>query len=295
MYFEKLVARAGKPVGEIFPDFSLLVYGGVNYEPYRQVFDSLIGRPVDTVELYPASEGFIAYQDEEPGKGLLLNVNSGIFFEFIPAEKVNDDNPERIPLEGVETGKDYAIVLSNNAGLWGYMLGDSVRFVSLDPYRLVVSGRIAQFISAFGEHVIASEVESALAEVCGITGLKVNEFTVAPVVNPPSGLPHHQWLIEFDELPGNANIVETQNFVSLQGFITQLDQAMCRKNQYYNDLVTGHVLEPLHVVPLPKGTFKKYIGSMGKLGGQNKVVHLSDNCEIAEGLINLKMSEGFQP
>jgi hypothetical protein len=278
MYFEKLVARIGKPVGEIFPDFSLLVYGGVNYEPYRQVFDGLIGRQIDTVELYPASEGFIAYQDAGPGEGLLLNVNSGIFFEFIPADKVHEEYPERIPLEGVETGKDYAIILSNNAGLWGYNLGDTVRFVSLSPYRMIVSGRVSQFISAFGEHVIASEVESGLAEICSLMGARVNEFTVAPVVNPPNGLPHHQWMIEFEMLP-----------VEMQKFATSLDQVMCGKNTYYNDLITGHVLDPLQVIVLPHGSFRKYLASKGKLGGQNKVVHLSDNREIAEGLINLKI------
>jgi hypothetical protein len=284
MYFEKLVAKTGKQVGEIFPDFSLLVYGGLNYEPYRLAFNSLIGRHVDTIELYPASEGFIAYQDENPGDGLLLNVNSGIFFEFIPSGKIHDENPERIPLEGVETGVDYAIVLSNNAGLWGYKLGDTVRFVSLHPYRLIVTGRVSQFISAFGEHVIASEVESALAEVCSLTGIRVNEFTLAPLVNPSEGMPHHQWLIEFDSLPGPDG---------MQNFTFFLDQAMCRKNHYYNDLVTGHVLEPLQVVPLPKGTFKKYLASKGKLGGQNKVEHLSDNRDIAEVLINFR--QGFQP
>lgn len=279
MYFEKLLATAGKPVGEIFPDFSLLVYGGLNYEPYRQAFDRLIGRQVDTVELYPASEGFIAYQDGEPGQGLLLNVNSGIFFEFVPADKIHDESPERLPLEGVETGKDYAIILSSNAGLWAYNLGDTVRFVSTKPYRLVVTGRISQFISAFGEHVIASEVESALAEVCGVTGARVAEFTVAPVVNPPAGgLPHHQWLIEFTtSLQGKP----------LQDLASLLDQAMCRKNPYYNDLVNGRVLEPLHVIPLPAGTFGKYLKSKGKLGGQNKVVHVSDNREMADGLIIL--------
>jgi hypothetical protein len=273
MYFEKLVDRTGKPVGEIFPDFSLLVYGGLNFEPYRQAFEQLIGRHVDTIELYPASEGFLAYQDEGPGEGLLLNINSGIFFEFIPVEKIHDEIPRRVPLEGVELGVDYAIVLSNNAGLWAYSLGDTVRFVSLKPYRLIVSGRVSQFISAFGEHVIASEVESAISDVCNETGVRVNEFTVAPLVNPPSGLPHHEWLVEFDKLPVDSR------------FATRLDQAMCSKNPYYRDLIEGHVLEPLHIVPLPKGTFKKYLASKGKLGGQNKVVHLSESREIAEQLV----------
>lgn len=274
MYFEKLVEKSGKPVGEIFPDFSLLVYGGLNYEPYRETFNRLIGRPVDTIELYPASEGFIAYQDQGPGEGLLLNVNHGIFYEFIEAEKAGAEDPARIPLEGVETGKDYAIVLSSNAGLWAYQLGDVVSFVSKNPYRLIVKGRVTQFISAFGEHVIASEVEGAMAEVCQVTGIQVDEFTVAPMVNPPEGLPHHEWLVEF-------SAPET----TLDPFAASLDQAMCRRNPYYRDLIEGRVLEPLHITALPPGTFRNYLASKGKLGGQNKVPRLSDNREIAEGLI----------
>jgi hypothetical protein len=285
MYFEKLVSLTGKPVGEIFPDFSLLVYGGLNFEPYRQAFDTLIGRHVDTVELYPASEGFIAYQDAEPGQGMLLNVNSGIFFEFIPADKIHEEDPERIPLEGVETGVDYAIILNSNAGLWGYNLGDTVRFLSVNPYRLIVSGRVSQFISAFGEHVIASEVESALAEVCEATGIRVNEFTVAPMVSPPSGLPHHQWLIEF------ANLVEISNHEAFRDFAQLLNQAMCKRNTYYNDLIAGKVLEALQVVPLSSGIFKQFLESTGKLGGQNKVLHVSDNREMADAiLISLQTS-----
>ncbi len=273
MYFEKLVERTGKPVGTIFPDFSLLVYGGLNFEPYRAAFDRLIGRPVDTLELYPASEGFIAYQDQAPGEGLLLNVNSGIFFEFIPVEQAQNETPERIPLEGVETGRDYAIILSSNAGLWAYNLGDTVRFVSTNPYRLLVTGRVSQFISAFGEHVIASEVEGAVAEVCLKTGVRVDEFHVAPMVNPPEGgLPYHQWLVEFDA-------TQQKEFAML------LDQAMCRRNPYYHDLVKGNVLQPLKIVPLPAGSFKKYLAAQGKLGGQNKVPRLSDDRHIASGLM----------
>jgi len=282
MYFEKLVQRAGKPVGEIFPDFSLLVYGGLNFEPYRNAFDKLIGRHVDTIELYPASEGFIAYQDQGPGEGLLLNVNSGIFYEFIPADKVNDEDPERIPLEGVELGVDYAIVLTSNAGLWAYNLGDLVRFISRNPYRIIVTGRVSQFISAFGEHVIASEVEGALAEVCLQTGIRVDEFHVAPMVNPPEGgLPYHQWIVEFGSLPDE----ETLHATSLQEFITKLDQSMCRRNSYYNDLISGKVLQPLKVVTVPKGTFQSYLASKGRLGGQHKVPRLADNREVAEGLL----------
>jgi hypothetical protein len=289
MYFEKLVERAGKPVGEIFPDFSLLVYGGLNFEPYRNAFDQLIGKQVDTVELYPASEGFIAYQDLGPGEGLLLNVNSGIFYEFIPADKAHEEDPPRIPLEDVETGKDYAIVLTTNAGLWAYNLGDLVRFVTKDPYRLVVTGRVSQFLSAFGEHVIASEVEGALAEVCQATGVQVDEFHVAPMVNPPDGgLPYHQWIMEIGSIVGP---VKTQNFASLQAqamhpFGAQLDQSMRRRNPYYDDLIAGHVLQPLKIVAVRKGSFQKYLASVGKLGGQNKVPHLADGREIADAIIS---------
>ncbi len=298
MYFEKLVQKSGRPVGEIFPDFSVLVYGGLNFEPYRNAFDQLIGRPVDTIELYPASEGFIAYQDEGPGDGLLLNVNSGLFFEFIPAEKAHLDDPPRIPLEDVETGRDYAIIISSNAGLWAYNLGDLVRFVSKDPYRLIVTGRVSQFISAFGEHVIASEVESALAEACSQTGIRVDEFHVAPMVNPPEGgLPYHQWIVEFgslhaetlhaETLHAETLPAETLHATSLQAFIEKLDHSMCRRNPYYDDLIAGKVLQPLKIVVVPQGTFREYLKHKGKLGGQNKVPRIADNRDTADELLKM--------
>ena len=276
MYFEKLVLKTGKSVGEIFPDFSLLVYGGLNFEPYRSGINQLIGRSVDTLETYPASEGFIAFQDGEQGEGLLLNVNSGIFFEFIPMPGIHKDPPPRLSLDEVETGIDYAVVLSSNAGLWAYELGDTVRFVSLHPHRVLVTGRVSQFISAFGEHVIASEVEEALAETCKAGGVQVAEFTVAPQVNPSEGLPHHEWLIEFGTLPEQTD-----------SFAEQLDLAMRSKNPYYDDLVKGKVLQALKITILPKGTFKNYLEKEGKLGGQNKVVHVADDRKLANGLLAL--------
>ncbi len=276
MYFEKLLERTGKPVGEIFPDFSLMVYGGVNYEPYRTVMRNLTGRPVDTLETYPASEGFIAFQDLAEGDGLLLNVNSGIFYEFIPVSEAGSASPARISLEEVETGTDYAIVLSSNAGLWAYSLGDTVRFVSCNPYRIVVTGRISQYISAFGEHVIASEVEGALAEVSSNSGVWVNEFTVVPNVSPASGSPHHEWLIEFDAPPPSAD-----------EFATGLDLAMRKRNHYYDDLVGGNVLGPLKVTVLPKGSFGELLKMKGKLGGQNKVVHVSNRRDFADELLEM--------
>lgn len=284
MYFEKLVDRTGKPVGEVFPDLSLIVYGGLNYEPYRSVIESLIGREVDTVETYPASEGFIAFQDGAPGEGLLLNINSGIFFEFIPLSSFHESPPPRISIGDVQTGTDYAVILSSNAGLWAYNLGDTVRFVSLDPYRIMFSGRVSQFISAFGEHVIASEVEAALSEACKAAACRVAEFTVAPNLEPEEGLPHHEWLIEFDSVPEG-----------IASFAEDLDLAMRKKNSYYDDLVKGKVLQPLKIIELPKGSFQKYLESEGKLGGQNKVIHVADNREVAGGVLNIISQQDSLP
>ncbi len=275
MYFERLVARSGKKVGELFPSFSLYVYGGVNYEPYRQKFEDLLGRRIDSVELFPASEGFFAYQDTIENNGLLLQVHSGIFYEFIEASKFYDDNPPRISLAEVELGVDYALILSTNAGLWGYNIGDTVRFVSLKPYRVIVSGRIKHFISAFGEHVIAKEVEEAITTALAAhLEVRISEFTVAPEVNPKDGgLPYHEWFIEFEKEPDNSD-----------AFAQALDQSIQDQNVYYKDLIEGRVLRSAVVSPLEKGAFESYMKSQGKLGGQNKVKRLSNGRDVAEQL-----------
>ena len=275
MYFERLVARSGKKVGELFPSFSLYVYGGVNYEPYRQKFEDLLGRRIDSVELFPASEGFFAYQDTIENNGLLLQVHSGIFYEFIEASKFYDDNPLRISLAEVELGVDYALILSTNAGLWGYNIGDTVRFVSLKPYRVIVSGRIKHFISAFGEHVIAKEVEEAITTALEAhLEVRISEFTVAPEVNPKDGgLPYHEWFIEFEKEPDNSD-----------AFAQALDQSIQDQNLYYKDLIEGKVLRSAVVSPLEKGAFESYMKSQGKLGGQNKVKRLSNGRDVAEQL-----------
>jgi hypothetical protein len=274
MYFEKLVERGRKPVGEIFPDLQLLVYGGVNFEPYRAVFDQLIGREIDNMELFPASEGFFAFQDQHPGDDLLLNINSGIFYEFIPLSQAGEPNPERIPLEEIKTGIDYALIITTNAGLYAYSIGDTVRFTCTNPYRIKVSGRISQFISTFGEHVIASEVESSMTEALKTCEARVTEFTVAPMLNPSAGKPRHEWLVEFSQKPA-----------SMEQFASALDRALRDKNVYYNDLISGHVLDKLMITTLPQGSFDNYMKSRGMLGGQNKVPHLSDNRSIADALI----------
>ncbi|MCB0531055.1 MAG: GH3 auxin-responsive promoter family protein [Lewinellaceae bacterium] len=275
MYYERLLARSGKKtIREIFPNYSVFVYGGVNFEPYRAKLEELVGSPIDTVETYPASEGFIAFQDCFPAEGLLLNTRAGMFFEFVPADEIFKENPTRLWLKDVEIGVNYALILHTNAGLWGYNIGDTVQFVSKDPYRIVVSGRIKHFISAFGEHVIGKEVEEALLPVANAMGVRIVEFTVAPQVNPPEGgLPYHEWFIEFDTPPAD-----------LPEFTAAVDQAMREQNIYYDDLITGNVLRPLVIRALPRDAFREYMKTQGKLGGQNKVPRLANDRKIADAL-----------
>jgi hypothetical protein len=260
-------------IKEIFPEFSVFVYGGVNYEPYRSRFEKLIGKKIDSVELFPASEGFFAYQDKQPSEGLLLILDSGIFYEFIPADSFFDENPTRLSLEEVELGVNYALILSNNAGLWAYNIGDTVKFVSKNPYRIVVSGRIKHFTSAFGEHVIAEEVEQALKDASLGENVEIVEFTVAPQVTPESGLPYHEWFVEFNQKPSDP-----------ERFRNKIDKALQDRNIYYKDLIKGNVLQPLVIRCLEKDSFVKYMKSQGKLGGQNKVPRLSNDRKIAEVL-----------
>mgnify|MGYP002335853733 CR=1 FL=1 len=275
MYFDRLRARTeGRKIGEIFKNFSLFVYGGVNFEPYRARLEESIGRRVDSIETYPASEGFIAFQDSQQEKGLLLLVDSGIFYEFIPSDEYYNENPGRICLEDVELDKNYAIILNTNAGLWGYSIGDTVKFVSKNPYRILVSGRIKHFISAFGEHVICEEVEHAILSVAGLEGVEITEFTVAPQVSPEDGsLPYHEWYVEFAKAPED-----------MESFSLKVDLALQKKNTYYFDLVEGRVLRPLLMHKLEKDAFRNYMKSKGKLGGQNKVPRLSNDRHIANEL-----------
>ncbi len=276
MYYERLVERSGKgTIKELFPNFSLFVYGGVNYEPYRASMERLIGERIDSLETYPASEGFVAFQDCFPHEGLLLNVNAGMFFEFVPAEEVFNENPTRLSLGEVEKDINYALIINSNAGLWGYNLGDTVAFTSLNPYRLKVTGRIKHFISAFGEHVIGKEVEEALFEAAAEAGVQVVEFTVAPQVNPPEGgLPYHEWFIEFEQPP-----------TALDQFAKRVDELMEKQNIYYADLTRGKILRPLKISVLEKNAFRNYMKSKGKLGGQNKVPRLANDRSLADELI----------
>ncbi|WP_406844847.1 GH3 auxin-responsive promoter family protein [Flavobacterium soyae] len=274
MYFERLQEKSGgKKISEIFKNFNLFIYGGVNYEPYRAKFEQMIGKKVDSIELFPASEGFFAYQDSQKEKGMLLLLNSGIFYEFIKADEFFTENPKRYTIGEVELGVNYALIVSTNAGLWGYNIGDTIQFTSLAPYRVIVSGRIKHYISAFGEHVIANEVENAMKEATAGTNIVINEFTVAPQITPANGLPYHEWLIEFEKEPEN---IET--------FAEAIDDSMRKQNIYYDDLITGNVLRKVVVSKVSKNGFQEYMKSQGKLGGQNKIPRLSNDRKIADNL-----------
>lgn len=280
MYFEKLNLKTGRKVGDVFKNFNLFIFGGVNYEPYRAKFESLIGRKVDSIELYPASEGFFAFQDKQNEKGMLLQLNSGIFYEFIKADEFYTEHPKRLTIKEVEIGVNYVLIISTNAGLWAYNVGDTIKFTSTKPFRVIVSGRIKHFISAFGEHVIGKEVEQALQDALTGTNIQISEFTVAPQINPKEGLPYHEWFIEFENAPEDINEIKQRIEKSIQ------DQ-----NSYYFDLIKGKVLQTLKITEIKKNGFQDYMKSIGKLGGQNKIPRLSNDRTIADALSELKLTK----
>lgn len=273
MYFDRLKEKSGKAIAELFPNFSIMVQGGVNFEPYKAKLFESIGKKIDYVELFPASEGFFAFQDDYTQEGLLLNTNSGIFFEFIPANEIFNDHPTRLTLKDIKVGENYALIISNNAGLWAYNIGDTVKFISTHPYRLIVSGRIKHFISAFGEHVIGEEVETALLTAANEENIKIVEFTVAPNIVQGEGKSFHEWFIEFENAPADLN-----------SFAKKVDDNLRKKNVYYDDLIAGNILQSLKIKPVNKNGFIDYMRSIGKLGGQNKVPRLSNDRKIADRL-----------
>jgi hypothetical protein len=271
MYFDRLISRTGKTIKELFPSLSVIVHGGVNFEPYRAKLFESIGAPVASIETFPASEGFIAFQDSQETEGLLLNTNSGIFFEFIRTADLQNENPQRLSLKDVKTGENYALIINNNAGLWGYNIGDTIRFVSTEPYRIVVTGRIKHFISAFGEHVIGEEVEYSLMKAAKEENISIREFTVAPVIG--DGRSYHEWFVEFENTPAD-----------LKRFAERVDKNLREKNIYYDDLISGNILSPLNIRPVRRNGFIEYMKSIGKLGGQNKVPRLSNDRKVVQEL-----------
>ncbi|MGI9525945.1 MAG: GH3 family domain-containing protein [Weeksellaceae bacterium] len=280
MYFERLQDKTSKKIGELFPNLELIVTGGVNFEPYRQKMNDLIGREVEIIQTYPASEGFIGYQDQLNQDDLLLLLNHGIFYEFVPVEEIHDENPTRLTIHQVALDVNYVLIMSTNAGLWAYNIGDTVKFTSLKPYRIVVSGRVKHYTSAFGEHVIGKEVENAMMHTNALFNIKVSEFHVAPQVNPIEGLPYHEWFIEFESLPDD-----------LEAYRAELNKQMQAQNPYYDDLITGHILDMLHITKLEKNAFNDYMKSIGKLGGQFKLPRLANDRKIADPLTSRKISD----
>lgn len=278
MYFEKLIERNGKKITQLFPNLQLIITGGVNFEPYREKMNELLGKPVDTVQTFPASEGFFAFQDDYTKDGLLLLTNHGIFYEFIPLELYSKPDAPRLTLKDVELNKDYALILTTNSGLWAYSIGDVVRFISKNPHRIMVSGRTKHFTSAFGEHVIAFEVEEAMKATVEKFPAQITEFHLAPQVNPAEGLPYHEWFIEFEKEPQNV-----------EEFRKKLDVEMRNRNTYYDDLISGNVLQPLVITKLQKNAFHEYAKSEGKLGGQNKIPRLANDRKIGDFLEKLKI------
>ncbi|MBN8621782.1 MAG: GH3 auxin-responsive promoter family protein [Flavobacteriales bacterium] len=278
MYFEKLIARNGKKITELFPNLQLIITGGVNFEPYREKMNELLGKPVDTIQTFPASEGFFAFQDDYQKEGLLLLTNHGIFYEFVPLEQYGKPNARRLTLKDVELNKDYALILTTNSGLWAYSIGDVVRFISKNPHRILVSGRTKHFTSAFGEHVIAFEVEEAMKTTVEKFPAQITEFHLAPQVNPENGLPYHEWFIEFEKEPEN-----------MEAFRKNLDDEMRKRNTYYDDLISGNILQPLIITKLKKNAFQDYAKSEGKLGGQNKIPRLANDRKIGDFLEGFSM------
>ena len=279
MYFDKLSEKSGKKIGDLFPNFSVMVQGGVNFEPYKAKLFESIGKTIDCIELFPASEGFFAFQDSQNAEGLLLNTNSGIFFEFVPVNEIFNDKPQRLTLKDVKTNQNYVLIISSNAGLWAYNTGDTIKFVSCDPYRLIVTGRIKHFISAFGEHVIGEEVESALTIAANEHGIHVTEFTVAPMISQTGEKSYHEWFIEFENAPED-----------IERLSEKIDNNLRKKNMYYDDLIKGNILAPLKISVIKKGGFVDFMKSVGKLGGQNKVPRLSNDRIIADALKNRKIN-----
>ncbi|RYD59512.1 MAG: GH3 auxin-responsive promoter family protein [Sphingobacteriales bacterium] len=274
MYFDWLMEKSdGKKIKQLFPNLQVLVHGGVNFEPYRSRLMESVGGHVDAIETFPASEGFFAFQDTLDKEGLLLNTNSGIFFEFIPAGEIFNDNPTRLSLADVKVGENYALIVNSNAGLWGYNIGDTVRFVSTNPYRILVTGRIKHYISAFGEHVIGEEVDQAMLQAAQEQGVRITEFTIAPMIQVSEGLPYHEWFVEFENEPADMN-----------AFARSVDNNLRKKNIYYDDLINGKILRPLKITRMQKSAFIEYMKSIGRLGGQNKVPRLSNDRKIAEAM-----------
>ena len=271
--FKRLRERTGKKVIDVWPHLNVMLYGGLQVAPYTAGLCEAIGKDIDFVEIYNGSEGFFAFADQLDDPGLLLHMRTGCFYEFMPAEAYRAGKVERLQLQDVDLDVDYGLVLNSVSGLWGYNLGDTVRFTSREPYRLVFTGRLAHFTSAFNEHVIQVDVERAMQEAIEQEGGVVTEFTVAPQIHPETGPPYHEWFVEFAEPPNN-----------LEAFRLKLDSVMQGGNHLYREMVAARAMRSLKLSLLQPDGFLQYMKSIGQVGEQHKVPRLKNDRSIADAV-----------
>ena len=273
VFLRELKKTTGKDFKELFPNFKLLLLSGMDYEPFLPEILKYISMPFDVLETYPSTEGFIAYQDRLEERGMQLVLNNGIFFEFVPVADLQQEDAKRISLKDVEPGVNYAVILNTNAGLWGYINGDTVRFKTVFPHRIDITGRISQYISAFGEHVTQEETDKSISETAKECGATIVEYTVAPNINKGGGIPFHEWFIEFGETPA-----------SLNEFAERLDKSICCRNFSYKDLVVHKAIEALKITPIIPGGFEIFLQISGRTGLQQKIPHLRNDYQFAQQL-----------
>jgi hypothetical protein len=280
--FKRILEITGKScIKEVWPNLELYFHGGVSFTPYRQQFEQLIGGPIRYLEIYNASEGFFAAQSREDENGMLLYLNHGIFYEFMPVDEYGKENPRTIGLKDVEVGKNYAPVISTTGGLWRYLIGDTIQFTTTFPFRVKVSGRLKHYINAFGEEVIVENTDKAIAMATEETGLVVNDYTAAPVYFSSESNGAHEWAVEFESIPDNA-----------EAFADALDNALRQVNSDYDAKRHKNIaLRRLILHPVPKGTFNEWLRSKGKLGGQHKVPRLSNERTLLEEILSFQSSD----
>ena len=276
--FKRILEITGKKtMSEVWPSLELYMHGGVSFTPYREQFQRIIGKDINYLEMYNASEGFFAAQEQPGDDGMLLFTDHGIFYEFMPVSEYGKKDPQTVGLQQVELGRNYAPVISTNGGLWRYLVGDTIQFTSLSPFRVKVSGRLKHYINAFGEEVIVDNTDKAMAMACEATGAIVNDYTAAPVYFSAASNGAHEWLIEFEKAPE-----------SLEQFTSSLDAALKSINSDYEAKRYKNIALGLPVVhALEKGRFKEWLRQKGKLGGQHKVPRLSNERTLLEEILSL--------
>ncbi len=267
LFLDEFERQTGQKFRTFFPNFDTLMVSGMNCEPYEAKLKTHLGDHIKIVEAYVASEGYFAFQDKIDQKGMLLITTQGVFYEFVLLSEVDQENPKRLSLFEVELHKDYALVITTNTGLWAYIIGDIVRFVSLEPHRILVTGRLNQILSAFGEHMLPIEAENAISAACTATNAVVTHFSVVPNIAPENGLPHHEWYIEFDEKPNDEAL-----------FVQKIQEKLCAQNMCYSDLVVADAIAAPKIIAVRQHFFSDWvIAEKGGLAAQQKIAILQTN------------------